>query len=309
MVRFLSDGNIVVLYEDRTMDGTAKQDLYGRTGNRRVVGAVILGPDGAVVKPPFAISNPSGSRNSETRFGLTSGDGWFAVRYRDGNDGPTIVAFDNGGNELGGGDGRVYPALDIPELGYDGGNRGDPNGLEAVGDILYITHRGADRAGYLTKFQVSETGVTVLKTIRFTDHLQSTFEHNADLGVDSLGNAIVIWQDQNWERFQTGRWEVLARMFDSNLDPLTPSFCLFEVGNNTDVDTGGSVLGPGRTKQSRIAMNDDIIIAIAHTNEAPHGDTDSATGDPKDEWYTYTFIARVLENPFGPVEVNRWELY
>ena len=309
MVRFLSNGNIVVLYEDRTVDGLAKQELYGRTGNRRVVGAVILGPDGTIVKPPFAISNPSSSRNSETRFGLTSGDGWFAVRYRDGDDGATIVAFDNDGNELGGGEGRVFPALDIPELGYDGGNRGDPNGLEAVGDTLYITHRGADRAGYLTKFQVSEAGVTVLKTIQFTDHPQSTFEHNADLGVDSSGNTIVIWQDQSWERFQTGRWEVLARMFDSNLDPLTPSFCLFEVGNNTDVDLGDPILGPGRTKQSRIAMNDDIIIAIAHTNEAPFGDTDSATGDPNDEWYTYTFIARVLENPFGPVTVKRWELY
>ncbi len=308
MVRFLSNGNIVVNFEDRTADGPAKEAFYGREGNRQVVGAVILGPDGSIVKPPFAVSNPSTSRNSQNRFGLTSGDGWFVIRYQDGDDGPTIVAFDNDGNELGGGEGRVYPAIDIPELQTDGGNRGDPNGLEAVGDKLYITHRGLDRRGYLTKFQVDETGITVLKTVQFTDHEKSTFEHNADLGVDSDGNVIVMWQDQSWERFQTGRWEMLARMFDSDLEPVTSSFCMFEVGSNLNENEVDSFLGPGRTKQGRIAMNDEIIIAIAETNEVPYGDSTSKLSDPGDLWHTYTFIARVLENPMQQ-SVRGWELY
>jgi len=92
------------------------------------------------------------------------------------------------------------------------------------------------------------------------------------MGVDSSGNVIVIWQDQSWDRFQTDRWEVLARMFDSNLEPTTPSFVLFELGNNADLDEVDPVLGAGRTKQSRIAMNDQIIVAIAETNNAPYGD-------------------------------------
>ncbi len=308
MVRFLSNGNIVMNFEDRTTESEAKDTLYGRTGNRRVVGCAILGPDGSIVRPPFAICNPSSSRNSENRFGLTSGDGWFAVRYKDANDGATIVAFDNDGNELGGGEGRLYPAIDIPELEFDGGNRGDPNGLEAVGDTLYITHRGLDRAGYLTTIQVGEEGLSVKKTVRFTDHPLSTFEHNADLGVDSEGNVIVIWQDQSWERFQTGRWEVLARVFDHNLEPLTSSFCFFEVGNNNSADTIDPILGPGRTKQSRIAMDDNIIVGIAHTNEVPYGDADGVTGSSGDEWYTYTFIARILDNP-AMTRVQNWELY
>ncbi len=295
MVRFLSNGNIVVNFEDRTNDGPAKEAFYGREGNRRVVGAVIVGPDGSIVKAPFAISTPSGSRNSENRFGLTSGDGWFAVRYSD-------------GNELGGGEGRVYPAIDIPELQSYGGNRGDPNGMEAVGDKLYITHRGADRRGYLSQFQVDESGVTVLKTVRFTDHPLSTFQHNADLGVDSNGNAIVMWQDQSWERFQTGRWEMLARLFDAELEPVTSSFCMFEVGCNLHQDEVDPILGSGRTKQGRIAMNDEIIIAIAETNEAPYGDPESVSDDAADLWYTYTFIARVLENPMRPA-VTDWEIY
>ncbi len=311
MVRFLSNGNIVVNFEDRTDDGPAKEAFYGRTGNLRVVGAVILGPDGSIVKPPFAISNPSDMYASDNRFGLTSGDGWFAIRYDDGIDGPTIVAFDNDGNELGGGNGRVYPAIDIPELDGNGGrDRGDPNGLEAIGDLLFITHRGGDLGGYLTKFRVSENGVSVEKTVRFPDHPESTFEHNADLGVDSLGNLIVLWQDQSWERrFQPGRWEALARMFDVNLEPLTPSFCMFEVGNNTNIDDIDPAIGAGRTKQCRIAMNDDVIIAIAETNEAPYGDLDSVTWSGSEEWYTYTFIARMLENPFGPAAVRDWEIH
>lgn len=307
-VRFLSNGNIIVLYEDR-QSGDRKDYVYGSSNIGQTIGAVLLAPDGSIVRDMFLVSLPS-SRNSDNRFGLTSGDGWFACRYQDGETGPTIVAFDNDGNELGGGEGRIYPARDIPELQGDGGNRGDPNGLEAVGDTLYISHRVFGREGYLSKFKVDENGITVVKTINFIDHPLSTFDHNADLGVDSQGNVIVMWQDQSWERFQSGRWEVLARMFGSNLEPLTPSFILFEVGNNTDVDDVDPILGPGSTKQSRIAMNDDIIIAIAHTNEVPYGDPEPvAAGGSANIWYTYTYIARILDNPFGASDVRDWEIH
>ncbi len=307
-VRFLSNGNIVVLYEDR-QSGDRKNYVYGSSGIGRTIGFVILKADGSIVRDMTLVSIPS-SRNSDNRFGLTSGDGWFACRYLDGVDGPTIVAFDNDGHELGGGNGRIYPAIDIPELKGDGGNRGDPNGLEAVGDTLYISHRVNGEEGYLSKFRVGEDGITVIKTINFIDHPLSTFEHNADLGVDSQGNVIVIWQDQNWRRFQSDRWEVLSRMFDSNLDPLTPSFILFEVGNNTDIDEVDPYLGAGSTKQSRIAMNDDIIIAIAHTNEVPYGDPEPIIdGGSSNLFFTYTYIARVLDNPYGVSDVRDWEIH
>ena len=301
MVRFLSNGNIVVNFEDR-QSSSLKSELYGFSNVDRIVGAVVLSPEGEVVKGPFAVCSPG---RSENRFGLTSGDGWFAVRYSDARTGPTIVAYDNDGNELGGGEGRLFPTTDIPELQGYGGNRGDPNGLEAVGDILYITHRGADYKGYLSKIRVSDEGLTVIRTVRFTDHARSTFEHNADLGVDPAGNVIVLWQDQSWELVTSGRWEALARMFDSNLEPLTSSFCMFEVGNNTDEDFVDPDLGPGRTKQNRIAMNGDIIIAIAHTNNVPYGDASSARAG---EMYTYTYIARVLANPMKPA-VHLWDIY
>ncbi|MGC9327971.1 MAG: hypothetical protein ACP5I1_10085, partial [Candidatus Hinthialibacter sp.] len=301
-VRFLSNGNIIMNFEDR-QTGTLKKKIYNRTYSGRVVGVVIMKPDGSIVKGPFAICSDRPG-DSSNRFGLASGKGWFAVRYDDAVTGPTIAAFDNDGHELGDGSGRLYPALDIPELGGDGGNRGDPNGLEAVGNTLYVTHRGIDRAGYLSTIHVGPEGLSVIRTIRFTDLAWSTFEHNADLGVDSAGNVIVMWQDQAWERFQSGRWEVLARMFDANLDPLTSSFCIFEIGNNTDMDAIDPILGPGRTKQSRIAMNDDIIIAIAETNNVPYGDPTSASN----EMFTYTYIARLLKNPTN-TPVQRWELY
>ncbi|MFH1740100.1 MAG: hypothetical protein ABIH23_13915 [bacterium] len=302
-VRFLSSGNIVVLYEDR-QQGERCDYVYGRTSTGQTIGAAILGPDGHIVHDMFPISTPRGGSN---RFGLASGDGWFACRYFDNTTGATIVAFDNDGNELGGGEGRLYPAIDIPELKGDGGNRGDPNGLEAVGDTLYISHQVHDREGYLSTFRVSEDGVQVIKTVSFIDNSWSTFEHNADLGVDSEGNVIVMWQDQAWDRFQPGRWELLARMFDANLEPLTSSFVLFEVGNNTDIDEIDPILGPGRTKQSRIAMNDQIIVAIAETNEVPYGDAESFTSG-SEAWYTYTYIARLLENPTH-TPVRDWSIY
>ena len=76
-VKFLSNGNIVVLYEDRQI-GEDKAAFYGRKNAGQLVGAVIIGPDGKIVKKPFSISSDS-TRSSENRFGLASGDGWFAV--------------------------------------------------------------------------------------------------------------------------------------------------------------------------------------------------------------------------------------
>ncbi|HOE12323.1 MAG TPA: hypothetical protein PLQ35_04510 [bacterium] len=296
--RFLSNGNIVVLYEDRQR-GTRLDYVYGQTSGALTVGVVILGPDGRIVRDMFPICTKAGGEN---RFGLASGDGWFVCRYRDNQTGITIVAFDNEGNELG----RFYPANSIPEYqGDGGGGRGDANGLEAIGDWLYISDRIQGTQGYITKYHVGPDGISVIKTIHFIDHPLSTFEHNADMGVDSAGNVIVMWQDHSWERFQTGRWEALARMFDSNLEPITPSFVMFELGNNTDVDEIHPVLGPGRTKQSRIAMNDQIIIAIAETNNAPYGDPLSYVAN---EMFSYTFVARVLRNPFY-VPVRNWEIY
>ena len=301
-VRFLSNGNIVVIYEDR-QTGADKAAFYNRKYAGQLVGAVIIGPDGKIVKKPFSVSSDS-TKTSENRFGLASGDGWFVIRYMDGVTGPTMVAFNNDGNELGGGSGRIHISMDIPELGGDGGTRGDPNGMEAAGNVVYVTHKGADKAGYITTLRVSDTGLAVIKTVRFTDLSWSTFEHNADLGVDSAGNVIVMWQDQAWDRFQDGRWEVLARMFNANLEPLTSSFCMFEIGNNTDVDTIDPVLGPGRTKQSQIAMNDTHIIAIAETNNVPYGDPSSA----EYEMYTYTYIARLLKNPCFTA-IKGWDIY
>lgn len=301
MVRFLSNGNIVVNYEDR-QTGAKKAALYNRTKPSYIVGAVILSPDGNVVKGPFAVSSDS-SKDSQNRFGLTSGDGWFAIRYSDGVTGPTIVAFDNNGAELGGGKGRLHPSIDIPELGGDGGNRGDPNDLEAVGNTLYVTHWGIDRKGFITTIRVGAEGLSVIKTVQFTESW-STLEHNADLGVDSAGNVIVMWQDQAWSRFQKDRWEVLARLFDANLEPLTSSFCMFQIGDNTDVDEIDPLLGPGRTKQSRVAMNDSLIIAVAETNNVPYGDPTSS----ENEMFTYTYISRILKNPVMSF-VKHWEMF
>ena len=83
---------------------------------------------------------------------------------------------------------------------------------------------------------------------------------------------------------------------------------MFEIGNNTDIDAMDPVLGPGRTKQSRVAMNDDIIIAIAHTNEVPYGDPSNLSSSGGDLWYTYTYIARMLKNTTNPA-VNNWEIF
>ncbi len=309
---FLSNGNIVINFEDRTTSITAKAAQYGSSDYRGyVVGAIIVAPDGRIIKPPFAICTPS-SANSQNRCGLTAGDGWFVVRYQDGIDGPTLVAFDNDGNELGDGQGRIYPAIDIPELeGPPARLRGDAQDLDAVGDLLFMsTHRRNDYKGLLCKMRVDEHGITVLKTIRFIDHPRSDFKHNADIGVDSAGNIIVMWEDQSWERFQGGRWEMLARMFDVNLEPLTPSFCIFEIGNNTNIDEIDPLFGPGRTKQCRISMSDEIIIAVAPTNEPPYGDPEPLLANGSEaEWYAYTYIARLLKNPFGASVIKNWDIY
>ncbi len=306
-VRFLSNGNLVITYEDDTPDGPAKEELYGRTGNKKVVAAVILDADGRVVKAPFAVSQSSSEQDSNLRYGLTSGDGWFAIRYFDAVTGPTLVAFDNDGNEIGNGEGRIY-IDDFEELYDYAGRRGDFSDLEAYGNNLYVTHRGADHAGYISWFEVSQDGLFELWTDYITDHGLSNVNGNADLGIDSKGNIIVVWEDHSWERFQPGRWEVLARLFRYDLEPLTPSFCLFEVGNNTDFSEPDSIFGAGRTKQPRVAMNDNLIIAIAQTNEPPYGDPSSIRNDPYDEWYTYTYIVRMLENPFRP-DVEDWWFY
>ncbi len=54
-------------------------------------------------------------------------------------------------------------------------------------------------------------------------------------------------------------------------------------------------------------MNDELIIAVARTNEVPYGDPETVPGTQED--ISFTYIARVLRNPFGPVAVDGWEMY
>lgn len=302
----LSNGNFVVMGEDRTVD-------------RFPMGSIIDGETGAIVKGPFNLGGDGVSYSAWE--GFAAFDGGFAFRLsppRNAEGGTAIFFYDNEGNELGvwdqipndDPDNLVFD-LDNNPNGYttsiNSNNRGDHVRIRANidGDKIYYAGYGIDdllNTGYVYLTVIDANTRETVANIRVNE-LESD-ENGYDnfaraervsLDVDGAGNVFVAWSDTA----NSGVLQVVGRLFDSDLNPATESFLVFQ-----DSDLGDGEITGISTKHTDVAMSDSQILVSARSDTGvpvpPGGDELSPAN---------TNLFTVLENPLGQLPVENWNLY
>lgn len=316
-VACLSNGNWVVVAEDRTA-------LTSATSKAPVL-SILNGTTGAIVKGPFICPEDP---NSDGWDGLTSFDGGFAIRVNQ----PTVKIFfyDNAGNLTATWDQVSYhfeyegtnpdnPFLDFASNpdGYtttiDQGGRGD--GCHIAGSItgkyIYYANRGTDYesfgAGknvYVVKIDAT-TGASVKeRLVTESDMLGDEYYNipNPDRTscfCDSNGNVVVTWVD----KANSGFNQQVARIFNSDLEPVTETFLVFqasEIGFGSD--PAGETLGV-TDAYGQVAMSDWGILftsRVASDNFFPK--------NADEDYPQNTHLFTVVKNPLS-VTVDDWQLF
>ena len=272
-MRFLSNGNLLICPEDRT----------GFTiGGTAAVAAIYNGATGERITQPF-VANGNGLAK-DIWSNVAAFDGGFMVR----NSG-TLTTFDNEGN--------VVLTLDLAAVSVvaDMG-RADDSRIGASINNHYVYIAGKDGQGdvFLTQLDAitGETVNEVMVNEEFFIDLGSTGTYNTvDCAADDNGNVVVSWSG----KVGGAENDAFARIFNSNLEPVTPTFYVFSTHNSDwDGDLGY------RAVEGNCSMdNERIVIAMNGIITNP------ATGEltPAES----TFVT-VLGNPFF-VPVEGWELY
>ena len=109
------------------------------------------------------------------------------------------------------------------------------------------------------------------------------------LYVDPNDNVTVVWSDTaNSENRQ-----VVARIFNSDLEPVTESFLAFQ---SSDLEGGTDIA----TYHPQCAMSEWGIVITARTENVPA---------PDGVYPANTHLFTVLKNPMAPVAVMDWSIY
>jgi hypothetical protein len=274
-IRFLSDGNILVVVEDRNKGVVA--------GGNGAVATIFDSQTAQIVKGPF---NSAGDDAPHSIWAnVAAYQGGFAVRTEG-----IISTYDNAGNLK-----HVVAQADWTTVADTG--RGDGTRIAASinGDMVYILGKRAEGDMVVSSLN-PETGEAGKEVIVSEEDLWlfGTFDRG-DLAVDDAGNVCVayVFQDQSLGAEQ----QVCARILDSNLDPLTPTFFAFSQFERWN---DAEVLGI-TSKEVNVSMDNQRIVIAANGVTV-----DSDTGELTPEEHAY---AVVLKNPVAPVAVDTWELF
>ncbi len=273
---FLSNGNFLVVPEDRT--GTT-------VGGNAAVGAIYNGETGARITPAF-VGTGSGT-NKEIWSNIAAFKGGFMIRASG-----ELTTFDNDGNVK-----LALLQIDLSTVTDTG--RGDDTRI--AGNInhefIYLVGENADTAIVLTKINAL-TGELVKEIVVTEDYFADFMDANGQLpfnrenaATDENGNVVVTWDAALFG----SQSDAMARIFNSNLEPLTPTFYCFKNHNSQADGDQGIYLHEGD-----IAMdNQRIVISFNGTF------LDPTTGALTAAEQT---IATVIENPARPQAVTDWEL-
>lgn len=276
-VQFLSNGNILVVVEDRTGNVI--------TGSA-AIGSIFDGQTGKILKGPFNTAGDEAAH--EIWSNITAFNGGFCVRATS-----VFTVFDNDGNMLYWFDQGAFSSI------ADKG-RGDSVRIGSNIYTNYVYFAGKDANGdmVVSRFDAvaTKTGDD-LKDVQEiyaneTDYVPNTFDR-ADIGVDSQGNFCVVYDDSN----TTGTSQTVARVFNNKMEPATPTFFVF---NNHDGLTG-DVKG-FQSYESNITMNDRYMLISAD------GTTWDTTNNALTSAEQNFFI--VLQNPFWKdTAIQEWNLF
>ena len=272
-MRFLSNGNLMICPEDRS----------GFTiGGNAAVFAIYNGETGERITQP-AVGNGNGQAK-DIWSNMCAFDGGFLIR----NSG-TLTTFDNEGN--------VVLTLDLAAVSVvaDMGRADDSRVASSINNhYVYIAGKDGQGDVWLTQIDAitGETVNEVMVNEEFFIDLGATGTYNTvDCAADDNGNVVVSWSATIGGAERDG----LARIFNSSLEPVTPSFYVY-TSHNSDFDGD---LGFRAVEGNCSMDNERIVIAMNGFI------TDPATGDftPAET----TFVT-VLESPFK-VPVENWELH
>ncbi len=275
---FLSNGNVLVVPEDRTKNVV--------TGGTAAVASIFNGETGAVIKPAW---NAAGDNlPHEIWSNVAAFKGGFCVRSQG-----VFSVYDNDGNLK-----YFFNQADYSTVNDKG--RGDDTriGASLNGNFVYLA--GKDAAGDIMLFgfdAVNSTTGADLKGykevyVNETEYMFNSFVRT-EVAVDEAGNICVVFDDTS----ASGVEQTIARVFNSSMEPVTPSFFAFQKHDGGDVDVMGY-----HSHEPNVSMNNQHIVIAANGitwNEAKKGVTSKEQ----------TFFI-VLENPLkSQTEIREWELY
>lgn len=312
----LSNGNYVAGGEDRS-------------GERFPNSSIISGDDGSIIAGPM---NLAGDGNSNEMWeGLVAYDGGFAIRLNRlgnapaGEPNPIRIRFYTNAGEFRGE--WIQNTVPVEEFGGEALDlNNNPNGRTTTinedtrgdsirvranidGNVLYYVGRGWDLDGadrkwvYLT--MIDATTMQTIREIRvneLADDANGEFDNYALAGrvscdIDPNGNVIVAWSDSS----NSGKEQIVARIFNSDLEPVTPTFLAFQ-GSDIGFGADDGEITDIETRHPDVAMTSQhIMISSIATNLTLASTSELAPA--KSSLYT------VLENPLAGSDVSEWSVY
>ena len=296
----LSNGNFAFSFEDRGALTSAN--------SKAPILSIVDGNTGKIIKGPFLARDDD--PNTDGWDGITSYDGGFAYRVNGGD--TTIEFFDNEGNLQAEWEQFSNDGLDgIPlteftdfttSITHTG--RGDGNHINSAIGSKYIFYagKGVDLDGnpnsfpYVVKID-TQTGLTVKEAL--VNELEENGEEytnwaaadRVSLGVDENDNVTVVWSDTSNSESR----QVLARVFNSDLEPVTETFLAFQ---NSELEP---ILGM-ETYHPQCAMSKVGILVTCRSSNVP-------TEDGSDILPNNSHLFTVIENPLAETGVEDWSLH
>ena len=275
-IRILSNGNILVVVEDRN------QGVF--VGGNAAIATIFDSQTAEIVKGPF---NAAGDDTSHSIWSnvVAFKDG-FAVRTEE-----IMSIYDDDGNLQHGG---VIAQEDWTTVTDTGRGDGTRIAASIEGNIVYIIGKNADGDMVISGFNAA-TGVADKEIVINEEELWlfGTFDRG-EMAVDNNGNVCVayVFQDQSLMAEQ----QIAARIFDSNLEPVTPTFFAFTQFERWDTPDVQGIM----SKEVNVSMDTQRIVIAAD------GVTLDASGELTPAEHTF---AVVLKNPFAATSIDGWELH
>ncbi len=277
-LRFLSNGNFVVVPEDQSENLIA---------GRMPATTIFNGETGEVIKGPF--NGRGDDTPGELWSNVAAFNGGFCVRSQ-----ALMTIWDN--------DGNLQYMLDQADFSSvaDRGRSDDTRIAASNGsNYVYIFGKTADDMMALARFDAvnsSEGNIVGIKEVFVNedDFWDPGIFQRADVAVDDYDNVCAIF-DEKYSSFD-GSDQVVARIYNSDLEPVTPVFYAFV---NHDAYDAAEQQGFMNNEANVSMDNQRIIIAANGTFPHPEG---GLTAEQQ------TF-AIVLENPLKQdTPVPDWQI-
>jgi len=306
-IRCLSNGNFAVVVEDQTgntipVDRASLATIVDAQDGSPTIGEVMVGPFNANQG-----ANPSASTGIWSN--MAAFDGGFAIRPHTGTEDAsgylTIGFWDNEANPQG-----TWPTIVRTDpnspLAPAGGFTTSISILSGTetridsdirSDFVYMAGRGVDATGdpdggvYITKINAKTR--TTADEVYVTEGL-SVAPQRVTVCSDKYDNVFVCWSDTS----NTGNLQIAGRLFDSNLDPLTDAFLVFEhselgpespdgfsVRRPSCSMVDGRILVTGAVDEDALSIgysrNDALAVVLSVNDVLPPTLTPTATEPPE----------------------------